>query len=160
MNIIAEMLDKEIERTIEDISKAKAGTDEAKMLLIKLDKLHGQRVKELETEIKSRQLTDASLAKLRENKLHEAELELKVKQVSDELELRKQELLKKDDELTEARKTRRWHTFLEFLGITAPLAVSGIWMAKSLKFEEEGKIFSSRASQWVGNFTRLFKRKG
>jgi len=157
-NNIAEMLDAEIERTLTAIKTAKTGTDEAKGMLIKLDKLHAERMKELEANLKERQLIDASLAKIDESKIRKAELEQRVKQAEADAELRKAELIQKEAELKEAKKGRIWRTVLDILGIGVPTAVSGYWMYKGLKFEEEGKIYSSRTSQWVSNLTRLFRK--
>lgn len=157
-NNIAEMLDAEIERTLTAIKTAKTGTDEAKGMLIKLDKLHAERMKELEANLKERQLMDASLAKIDESKIRKAELEQRVKQAEADAELRKAELIQKEAELKEAKKGRIWRTVLDILGIGVPTAVSGYWMYKGLKFEEEGKIYSSRTSQWVSNLTRLFRK--
>ena len=165
---IVELLNGEIERTLKEVSEAKTGSDEAKAALIKLDKLHGQRVKELEAILKDKQLNDASIAKMDEAKTRETELELKskqieeelklkVQQVSNDLEIKKAELERKDAELKEAKKSRRWHTFMEGLGIAVPIVATGYWMKKGLKFEEEGKIYSSRTSQWIGGIKRLFR---
>ena len=157
---IAKLLDTEIKRTIEEISKAKTGSDEAKAALIKLDKLHGQRIKELEAVMKSDQLIDTSLARNEENRIRDAELKFKLEQLNRDMEIKNAELEKRDAELQEAKKTRRWRTVLDFLGIAVPTAASGYWLYKGMKFEEEGKVYSSRTSQWFSGITRLFKRNG
>ena len=158
MNNIEEMLDAEIERTLKEISEVETGSEEAKLALIKLDKLHGQRIKELEAELKNKQLTDASLAKNDENDLRKAELELRVKQAEKEAELKQAELDQKDAELQEAKRGRRWRTVLDILGIAVPTAATAHWLYKGMKFEQEGQIFSSRTVQWLSNHTRLFKK--
>ena len=168
-NKIVELLNEEIERTIQVVSQSKAGSDEAKAALIKLDKLHGQRVKELEAILKDKQLNDASIAKMDELRTRDAELELKsrqfdeetrfkVQQLSLELESMKAEHEQKEAELKEAKKSRRWHTLLDALAILVPTGVTAYWMNKGMKFEEEGKIYSSRTSQWVSGLKRLFSR--
>ena len=158
MSEIAKMLDSEIERTLSEIAQMETGTDKAKAALFKLDKLHGERVKELEAELKTTQQVDASLAKMDEKRLKEAELDLRIRQVTEELELRKAELDQKDKELQEAKKGRRWRTLLDILGIAVPTAASGYWLYKGMKFEEEGKIYSSRTTQWFSGIARLFKK--
>lgn len=166
---IVRLLDAEIEDTLIEVSQAKTGSDEAKAALIKLDKLHGQRIKELEAILKNKQLNDASIAKMDELKIHDAEmtmkakqleeeLKLKVQQAADELECKKAELEQKQAELKEAKKARKWKTFLEFLGIAVPTGVTAYWLGKGLKFEEEGKIYSSRTAQWLGGLTRMFRK--
>jgi hypothetical protein len=156
--MITKLLDEEIEKTLGEVSRVETGSDQAKAALIKLDKLHGQRVKELEAQLKEKQRIDTLLMKQDESKLREEELKLKVSQIADELELKRQELVEKEAELQEVKKARRWRTVLDFFGITAPLAVSGWWMYKGMKFESEGQIYSSRTAQWVGNLTRLFRK--
>jgi len=158
MSDIAKMLDDEIERTLAEISQMETGTDKAKAALIKLDKLHGERVKELEADLKNKQLVDATLAKIDEKSLKEAELNFRIKQATEELEVRKAELDQKDKELQEAKKGRRWRTLLDILGIAVPTAASGYWLYKGMKFEEEGKIYSSRTTQWFSGIARLFKK--
>ena len=158
MNNIADMLDLEIERTLEEIKDLETGTDKAKMALIKLDKLHGERIKELTANLKDRQLTDSAIAKADEARFRETELDLKVRQLAGELDIRRKELDQKDAELKEAKKGRRWRTFLDILGIAVPTAASGYWLYKGMKFEEEGKIYSSRTTQWFSGISRLFKK--
>ena len=153
MDNIATLLDEEIVKTLNEISSVKSDSNEAKAAMIKLNSLHNQRVKELEAELKVKQLTDASLFKIDELNLRKNELET-------EVELKKNELAQKDAELKEAKKSRRWKTVLDILGITVPTAATGFWIWKGLKFEEEGKIYSSRTMQWVSGFTRMFKKNG
>lgn len=157
-NEIANMLEIQIQATLEEISTVETGTETAKAALIKLDKLHNERIKELEMELKHKQRLDASIAKMDESELRKAELEQRVKQAEADAELRKAELVQKESELQEAKKGRRWRTVLDILGIGAPLIASGYWLSKGLKFEEDGKIYSSRTAQWFGNITRLFRK--
>lgn len=42
-------------------------------------------------------------------------------------------------------------------GILVPVAASCYWMAKGLKFEEEG-TFTSRTGQWLSSHLRLFRK--
>ena len=169
-NRIVDLLDAEIRKTIKDVSQAQAGSEEAKAALYKLGRLHEQRIKELEAELKNNQRIDSDLAQRDELKIRENELELKLSmmkqemalkeaQLQNEREFKQAELDKKDAELQEAKKSRRWRTFLDLLGIGVPTAVTAYWMGKGLKFEEEGKIYSSRTSQWVGNMMRMLGLK-
>lgn len=155
---IAAMLDEEIERTLKDIKEAGAGSEQAKAMMMKLDKLHGQRIKELEVNLKERQQIDAVLGKTDEMKLRNAELDLKVRQAAEDVRLKEAELAAKDAELKEAKKGRIWRTVLDILGITVPTATTAWWLYNGMKFEEEGKIYSSRTAQWIGNLGRLFRR--
>lgn len=157
-NVIADLLNAEIEKTIKEVSQAETGSEEAKAALNKLGRLHDQRIKELDAALKNNQRIDSDLAKRDEQKLREHELEMKLAQFENDREIKQAELEKKDAELQEAKKTRRWRTFLDILGIGVPTLVTAYWMRKGLKFEEDGKIYSSRTSQWVGNLTRLFRK--
>ena len=160
MNDIAGMLDMEIQRTLDELSQLETGTDKAKAALIKLDKLHAERVKELEVTLKNKQMVDAAISKIDELKIRNAELDMKVRQQTEENELKKAELAQKDAELQEAKRGRRWRTALDILGISAPLVAGGYWMYQGLKFEADGQIYSSRTTQWVSGITRLFGKKG
>ena len=168
-NTIVELLNAEIERTLSEVSQAQTGSDEAKAALTKLGRLHEQRIKELDAELKNNQRIDSDLAKRDELKIREREVDqklslmekemaLKLTQLENEKELKQAELDKKDAELQEAKRGRRWRTFLDLLGISMPILFTAHWMKKGLEFEEDGKIYSSRTSQWVGNLTRLFRK--
>jgi len=159
-NMIAELLDKEITRTLEDISTAKTGSEEAKAALLKLEKLHGQRMAELEADRSNRELVDNSYIRTLENDMKKTELDNRLKMSESELEIKRAELEQKELELEEAKRSRRWRTVLDILGIGVPIAASGWWMYNGLKFEEEGKIYSSRTAQWVSGITRMFSKKG
>lgn len=159
-NQIADMLATEIENTILEISRLETNTEEARAALMKLGKLQEQRIKELEALMKEKQMTEADIAKQDELELKKAEIGQRISEAEAEVELKKAELAAKDAELQEAKKGRRWRTFVDILGIGTPLAVSSYFMVKGLKFEEEGKIYSSRTSQFVSGITRLFGKKG
>ena len=183
--MIERLLDDEIERNLRILATVEDGSDESRSALIRLKERHAERSRERENFIKEAQQIDASEAKKKELELREKELNLRDKQLvdetlakSDELRIREKELnlremqllqerdlknaelAKKDAELVEAKKTRRWKTVLDILGITVPTAATGFWLYKGLKFEEEGKILSSRASTWFSGISRLFTRKG
>lgn len=159
-NVIAKMLEDEIQKTLKEVANVQTGSDEAKAALIKLEKLQNQRINELEMALKEKKQIDDSYNVLMQDSTRKAELEQKVKQMEIESELRRAELEQKDAELTEARKGRRWRTVLDIFGIGAPLAASAYWMHRGLQFEEEGKVYSSRTMQWLSSHLRLFGRKG
>lgn len=159
-NVIARLLEDEIQKTLKEVSEAKTGSDEAKQAMIKLDKLHAERIKELETTLKENQRLDASYAKLREDDIRKAELEQRIKQAEMDAELKQAELEQKEEELKEAKRGRRWHTVVDILGIGVPVAASAYWMRRGLQFEEEGKVYTSRTMQWLSSHVRLFGKKG
>lgn len=159
-NTIAKMLEEEIVKTLEDVAKVQAGTEEAKAALMKLEKLQAQRIDELEMALKENKRIDDSYAAMQENAIRKAELENKIKQLEMESTMREAELEQKDAELKEAKKTRRWKTVLDILGIGAPIAAGAYWMHRGMQFEEEGKVYTSRTMQWISSHLRLFGRKG
>ena len=157
---IEEMLEEEIKRTLEDLKTVESGSAAAKDALVKLEKLHSQHIKELETALKKDSIMDAAVAKVDENRIRSAELDLKVREANEALEVKKAELAQKEAELQEAKRGRRWKTVLDILGITVPVGATGYWIFRGLKFEEEGKIYSSRTPQWVSGLTRMFRKGG
>jgi len=168
-NRIVELLDSEIEKTLEEVSQAETGSEAAKAALTKLGRLHDQRIKELDAILKNKQRIDTDCAKRDELHVREKELEVRQLQLKSELDAKlmqienervatQAELEQKTAELQEAKRGRRWRTVLDILGIGVPLLATAHWMSKGLKFEEEGKIYSSRTAQWVGTLTRLFKK--
>ena len=159
-NIIAQMLEDEIKKTLNEVAQSKTGSDEAKAALAKLDRLHAERINELEAELKDNQRLDAKYAKLMDDDIRKAELNQRVKQAEMEIEIKQAELDQKDAELKEARRGRWWRTALDLLGIGAPIVASAYWMRRGLQFEEEGKVYTSRTGQWLSNHLRLFGKKG
>lgn len=160
-NTIAGMLNEEIVKTLKDIADANAvGDDEFKRLTEKLKMLHSQRMAELEEERKNLERSDSDYAKMQELTLKKAEVEGRLKQAEAEAEHNRAELEIREAELAEARKGRWWRTALDILGITVPVGVSSYWMFKGMKFEEEGKVYTSRTGQWLMSHLRLFGKKG
>lgn len=170
-NKIGQMLDAEIEKTLETISTVETNSDNAKAALNKLDRLHSQRMRELEAELRERERKDTDYAKTLELELRKAELEAKVKQMEAELnqkvkqmeydiDVKKAELAQKEAELKEAKKGRWWRTVLDVLGIAVPTVATGYWLHQGFKFEEEGKIYTSRTSQFLSGIAKMFGKKG
>lgn len=130
--IITQMLDEEYEKTLEAVSKAQTSSEEAKWQLQKLGELHKQRMNE---------------AKLLEDGVHQDE----------ELALKKREASMKEEQMKESKKDRIIKIVLDGAAILVPVTVSSYWMAKGLKFEQNG-TFTSRTGQWLSSHLRLFKK--
>lgn len=67
------------------------------------------------------------------------------------------EVRMKEAQLREGKKDRFTKIVMDGCGIVIPVCVSSYWMAKGLKFEENG-TFTSRALKWVSDHLRLFKK--
>ena len=129
---IAMMLDEEYEKTLEAVSQAQTGSEEAKWQLQKLGELHKQRMNE---------------AKLLDDGILQDE----------ELKLKKREASMKEEQMKESKKDRIIKIVLDGAAILVPVTVSSYWMAKGLKFEQNG-TFTSRTGQWLSSHLRLFKK--
>lgn len=132
MEDIGMMLDREYEETLKAVSLATTGSEEAKWQLEKLNDLHKQRMNEMEA-------------------IH------KISQRSDELYYKEKELQLKEAQMKDGKKDRIIKIILDGAAILIPVTVSSYWMAKGLKFEENG-TFTSRTGQWLSNHLRLFKK--
>ena len=129
---ISVMLDDEYKETLQELSKAKPGSDEAKWQLQKLSELHKQRMNEEKT------FNDVYVQ-------------------SNEVSLKMKESEMKREQMEDGKKDR-WHrNVLDWAAILVPAGCSCYWMAKGLKFEETG-TFTSRVGQWLSNHLRLFKK--
>lgn len=171
---IGAMLEEEIKRTIEEISDANLTAEQVKTKLVKLNFLCKNRMDEVNAILKETHDCDETLVKREELEAKKAELdlrreELEVKQAQNgaeivrlqqEAKLRERELDQKDAELKEVKRTRRWRTVLDILGITVPTAATGWWILKGMEFEEKGQVYSSRTANFVSAVTRLFNKKG
>ncbi|MBR3739254.1 MAG: hypothetical protein IKN04_02210 [Clostridia bacterium] len=129
---ITKMLDEEYERTLQAVAQAQAGSDEAQWQLKKLGELHRQRLDE-------RKQNDEAYVQMEELTLKQAELQLK------------------NEQAKESKKDRIIRIVLDGAAILVPVTVSSYWMAKGLKFEENG-TFTSRTGQWLSNHLRLFRK--
>lgn len=132
MEDIRTMLDKEYEDTLMAVSLATTGSDEAKWQLQKLNDLHKQRMAEMEAIQKASQ--------------HDSDFYYKRK-----------ELQLKEAQMKDGKKDRIIKIVLDSAAILVPVTVSSFWMAKGLKFEENG-TFTSRTGQWLSSHLRLFKK--
>lgn len=132
MEDIKTMLDREYEETLKAVSLATTGSDEAKWQLQKLNELHKQRMSEIE----AHQKTD---------------------QRNDDIRYKEKELAMKEAQIKDGKKDRIIKIVLDGVAILIPVTVSSYWMAKGLKFEENG-TFTSRTGQWLSSHLRLFKK--
>lgn len=132
MEDIKTMLDREYEETLKAVSLATTGSDEAKWQLQKLNELHKQRMSEME--------------------VHQ-----KAAQRNDDLYYKEKELAMKEAQMKDSKKDRIIKVVLDSAAILVPVTVSSFWMAKGLKFEENG-TFTSRTGQWLLSHLRLFKK--
>lgn len=129
---IAMMLDEEYGKTLEAVSQARTGSEEAKWQLQKLIELHKQRMNEVK-------LLDDGILR------------------DEELKLKKREASMKEEQMKESKKDRIIKIMLDGAAILVPVTVSSYWMAKGLKFEQNG-TFTSRTGQWLSSHLRLFKK--
>lgn len=159
--VIKELLDSEIRKTLEDIAKTSDYESEAyRSAIRKLETLHKQRMQEAEAELKVRTQQDAYFTKEEEIKLRNTELDMKVRQAEEEIKIKEAEMAIREAELKEAKRGRIWRSVLDVLGIGVPIAATSYWMYKGMKFEEEGKIYSSRTGKWLSEHFRLFGKRG
>lgn len=132
MDDIQTMLDEEYERTLEAVSNAKAGSEEAKWSLQKLTELHRQRIAE-------KKASDESFLQV------------------EELQLKKADVALKKEQLKEGKKDRWIRIVLDGAAILIPTAASCYWMSKGLSFEQTG-AFTSKTGQWLSSHLRLFRK--
>lgn len=132
MEDIGTMLNEEYQRTLEAVSQAVTGTEEAKWQLQKLCELHKQRMSEKEAE-------DSVY-------IHYEELQIK-----------KKELEMKEAVVKEGKTDRIVKIALDSAAILVPAIFSGYWMAKGLTFEKDG-TFTSRSASWLSSHIRLFRK--
>ncbi len=157
IGMIRELLDREIVKTLEEISEAPPMSEDAKRQLVKLNALHKLRMSEIEAEQKRIQISDGVIRADRENRLREKELEIKNAQTIQDIRLKKQEMEIKKAQLNEGKKDRIVKIVIDGASILVPVGISSYWMAKGLKFEESG-TFTSRTMQWVSNHFKLFRK--
>ena len=133
MNLtIDRMLREEYARTLEEVSQAKSGSDEAKWALQKLTELHKQMAED--------RMNDHKCCVERQRiSLDEREVALKEQQ---------------------AKEGKLWTVIKIVIGgvaIVLPVWASWIWMSRGLQFEKTG-TFTSRTGNWMSNHLRLFKK--
>ena len=153
-NKIKTLLDKEIERQIENLPQ----TDEGNLrteAINDLTKLHKLRIDEakLDTEIEEKSIRREFDERKFEREIEEKSIrrELDERKLDSEIEGRiNDETLKRNQERAE-HKNRYYRYGLEAAGIVLPLVFYGIWMHKGFKFEETGSFTST-------TFRGLFNR--
>ncbi len=133
MNLrIQRMLEEEYQKTLEDVSKAQTGSDEAKWQLQKLVELHKQMMDEVEAD----------------NKCYID---------NTRLEMEREESQLKKEQAKEAHIATIVKVAMDGMAIVLPIWASWIWMARGLQFEKTG-TFTSRTGNWMSNHLRLFKK--
>lgn len=126
------MLEEECKLTLEDLSAAEAGSDEAETQIRRLKDLHNLY-------------------------LNQCKMENDEVRNLDELHLKAQELQIKEDETKADRKGRIVSYVLTAAGILVPVIAGGYWMAKGLEFEQTGS-YTSKSLRWVQDHLRIFKK--
>lgn len=129
---IDRMLKEEYERTLEEVSAAKTGSDEAKWALQKLTELHKQMAED-------RMNDNKCCIETQKIALDEREAALKEQQ---------------------AKEGKLWNVIkivIDGVAIVLPVWASWVWMSRGLQFEKTG-TFTSRTGNWMSNHLRLFKK--
>lgn len=126
------MLEEEYRKTLEEVSQATAGSDEAKWRLQKLTELHKQIMEEIQIENKCYVETQ-------------------------KLSLDTQEAAMKEEQAKENRILTIVKIVIDGIAIVLPIWASWTWMARGLQFEKTG-TFTSRTGNWMSNHLRLFKK--
>lgn len=133
MNLtIQRKLDEEYTKTLEEVSLARTGSEEAKWALQKLTELHKQMMEET-------QASDKGYIELQKLHLEERETQLKEQQ---------------------AKEGRVWNIVkivIDGVAIVLPIWASWVWMGRGLQFERTGS-FTSRTGNWLGSHLRMFKK--
>lgn len=147
---IKEMLEEEYTRTLEEVSKAKTGSDEAKWALQKLTVLHKQMIEATQTEDKSR--IDAQTLSLKEREAADKSFI-----ETQKLSLEEREARFKEQQANEGKVWTVIKLVIDGTAIVLPIAASWIWMGRGLQFEKTG-TFTTRTGNWLSNHLRLFKK--
>lgn len=130
--IITKMLDEEYRKTLEEVSKAKTGSDEAKWALQKLTELHKQ---------------------IAEDGMNDNKCRIEMQK----LELDERETALKEQQAKEGKLWTVIKIVIDGVAIVLPVWASWIWMSRGLQFEKTG-TFTSRTGNWMSNHFRLFKK--
>lgn len=126
------MLDEEYERTLESVSRAATGTEEAKWGLQKLTELHKQMMDEELTE-------------------HKCAVEY------EKLENERKEIDMKAQQAKEGKALTIAKLVIDGAAIVLPVWASWVWMGRGLQFEKTG-TFTTRTGNWLGGNLRVFKK--
>lgn len=126
------MLDEEYERTLEAVSRAATGTEEAKWGLQKLTELHKQMMDEELTE-------------------HKCAVEY------GKLENERKEIDMKAQQAKEGKVWTIAKLVIDGAAIVLPVWASWVWMGRGLQFEKTG-TFTTRTGNWLGGNLRVFKK--
>lgn len=130
--VIREKLEKEYERTLEDVSTARNGSEEAEWALKKLSRLNDQMIAITQTD-------DKCYMEAEKLRLEQAEIELKKKQAK------------------EGRVFNVVKIILDGAAIFAPLAIFSKCYRDGLDFEKNG-TYGSRTSSFMSGIYRMLKK--
>ena len=129
---IDRMLKEEYERTLEEVSAAKTGSDEAKWALQKLTELHKQ---------------------MAEDRMNDNKCCIETQKIA----LGEREAALKEQQAKEGRLWNVIKIVIDGVAIVLPVWASWVWMSRGLQFEKTG-TFTSRTGNWMSNHLRLFKK--
>lgn len=110
-----------------------------------LDELEGSVIDAEEAKVKV-----ALLKELHEERMAEQKLDI-------DAAVKEEELALKRDEIKEKKKDSVLRNVIEAAGIVLPIIATSVWMAITLKFEEDG-TFTTKTPRFVNDQNRLFRK--
>ena len=110
-----------------------------------LDELEGSVIDAEEAKVKV-----ALLKELHEERIAEQKLDIDALAKEKELELKR-------EEVKEKKKDSVLRNVIEAAGIVLPIIATSVWMAITLKFEEDG-TFTTKTPRFVNDQNRLFRK--
>lgn len=110
-----------------------------------LDELEGSVIDAEEAKVKV-----ALLKELHEERIAEQKLDIDALAKEKELELKR-------EEIKEKKKDSVLRNVIEAAGIVLPIIATSVWMAITLKFEEDG-TFTTKTPRFVNDQNRLFRK--
>ena len=157
-NTIVELLNAEIEKTLTEVSQARTGSDEARAALTKLGRLHEQRIKELDAELKNNQRIDSDLAKRDELKIREHEVDQKLSLMEKEMalklaQLENEKLKAQFVEIASAETAYAASAIAEMLGVSTQKASALMRALKADGVVAEGEGKSATGKGKVKTYT-------
>lgn len=147
MTKIAEVLDQEIQRQIEEIAKMQPGSKDHTEAQEALTKLYKARVDHYKTELDYDE-------KCSQHDVEKAQNEEKLVLENGKLKIERERLNHDKHEL-KVQTREGWislgiHTFLDVVTAALPLVFYGAWLKEGLKFEETGSFTSSTFRNLIG----------
>lgn len=144
---IAEVLDQEIQRQIEEISKMPPGSKDHTEAQETLTKLYKARVDHYKTELDYDE-------KCCRNEAEKAQNEERLALEKEKLDIERERLNHDKHEL-KVQTREGWintavHTLLDVAATVLPLVFYGVWLKEGLTFEETGSFTSSTFRNFIG----------